>query len=355
MKSVAIVGFYDPTLPHLLQSQVDEIWVPNHGYMVMGPRGDIPRCDRMFELHKQSWFRRKEMPKHEEYWRFLTAPQPFPIYLQAPIPEIPSGVVYPYEEVCADCFSHLLRKDTTGREIYDTFLTSSAAFMLALAIHERFERVEIYGIGMETETEYGYQLPGFTYLIGLANGRGIDVVNMAESPICKAEVYAYSAIPYTTLERLHELRRMYGKVFKEKQAAFHQIQAEFNSGRSQDMATTQAASDISRAYHGAVVMLDTLIQEGSQYLSRQTLEVKQRAFILHADTFKADANAASGEFDALLKKNRQAEAGEAWMKYLNARASMHANSGAVQLLSNLIAECDLRKPAHEIVLTIQDK
>lgn len=356
MKTVAIIGFYGPTLHHVAHTQADEIWVANHGDMVMGLAGDIPRCTRLFEIHKQEWFRRKELPRFEEYWNYLREEHDFPIYLQDPIPEIPSGVLYPFDEVVADIFPHLLRHYTDGREERDTLLTSSAAFMLALAIHEGFERVELYGIGMETETEYGYQLPGFTYMIGVANGRGIDVVNMEETPVCKAEVYAYSAIPYATIGRLRELRELYQQEAVQCAEQSHEIIAAFNqnpSGEGQNKA--QAASDLASAYSGAVSMLDMLIEQDSQYLSRQALEVKRRTFETDSELFKAETNQYAGQFIDLIKADRKEEATATWRKYLHARASMHANSGAVQLLNNLIDECDLLKPAHKIKLTIKDQ
>src|SRR5574340_1559082 len=159
MKSVAIVGFYDPTLPAAKNTTAAEIWFLNHGYMIL--QDELPRCDRMFEIHKQEWFRRKELAVHEKYWEWLTQPHPFPIYLQENIPEVISGIVYPFKEICEDLFPHLLREDPSGKLIRDTFMTSSASFMMAMAIHEKFERIWIYGIGMQTGTEYGYQLPGF--------------------------------------------------------------------------------------------------------------------------------------------------------------------------------------------------
>jgi hypothetical protein len=353
MKSVALVGFYDPTLHHVQQSQADELWLFNHGAMLMVPK-TVPRCDRLFEIHKEDWFRRKELPAHEEYWEWLTGPHSFPIYLQDPIPEIPAGIVYPYEAVCADIFAHLLRKGIDGREVQDTYLTCSASFALALAITEGYKRVELYGIGMETDTEYSYQLPGFTYMIGVANGRGIDVVNMPETPVCRAEVYAYTAIPYVTHERLLELTELYQLQYNFQAAAARQVIAEHNSGKHINQAAAQAASDLAAAYSGAIAALGVLADDESAYYSRQALEIKRRKFVQDCDLHKAETNASAGQYVELVKRGRRKEAGEVWKRYLNARASMHANSGAVQLIDNLIEECDLKKPEHVIVLTIQD-
>ena len=353
MKEVALVGFYDPTLPAVANTPAQEIWVPNHGYMVM--KDDLPRCTRLFEIHPQDWFRRKELPVHEEYWHWLQELHPFPIYMQKPIPEIKNCVVYPFREVCEDLFPHLLRQDPTGQLVRDIYLTSTASFMLALAIHEKFERVWIYGIGMSTGTEYAYQLPGFTYMKGLANGRGIDTIEQWESPINKALVYAYDAIPMITKERLIELREHYYKKLVEVNDYANELTEALNTGKSTNVDDTYKASDLRYAWQGAVAMIDELLNQDSEYMSRQALEVKRRPFVTQADTFKANVNMYMGKFFSIPQKERRGkEAAKLWQKYMNERASMHANTGAVQLLDNLVHESDMRKVDHEIVLTIKD-
>lgn len=353
MKSVAIVGFYDLTLPQLKESQAGEVWLANHGMMIMGGK-QVERCTRLFELHKRDWFTRKELPSHKQYWEYLTQPHEYPIYLQTPVAEIPNSVIYPFDGVCADLFPHLLRRYKDGREVADKFLTSSASLMLALAIYEGYERIEVYGIGMETETEYAYQLPGFTYMIGLANGRGIDVVQMEDSPICKAEVYAYTAIPYVTLGRLRELAPVYASAEAEARKVGLEAVARHNKGETTDMGLTQKAADLASAHTGASAALKMLIEQDSQYMSRQAFEIQRRRFYVDCENFKAETNALSGQFAELVQRKKNDQARAVWAKYLNARASMHANSGAVQLLDHLMKECDLLKPDHNIVLTIED-
>lgn len=353
MKEVALVGFYDPTLPAVANTTAQEIWVPNHGYMVM--QEDLPRCTRLFEIHKQDWFRRKELPTHEAYWKWLQELHPFPIYMQEHIPEIKNCVVYPFKEVCEDLFPHLLRQDPTGKLIQEIYLTSTASFMLALAIHEKFERVWMYGIGMSTGTEYAYQLPGFTYMKGLANGRGIDTIEQWESPINKALVYAYDAIPMIFKERLIELRDHYYQKLVEANDKANELTEALNNGQSKDVEATYAASDLRYAWQGAVAMIDELLKQDSEYLSRQALEVKRRPFVTQADTFKANVNMSMGKFFSLPKNERKTQVGEkVWKKYLDERASMHANAGAVQLLDNLVRESDMIRVDHEIVCTIKD-
>jgi len=55
------------------------------------------------------------------------------------------------------------------------FLTSTAAWMMALAIDEGFTEIGIWGIEMELAGEYAYQRPGLMHFILLARAMGIKV------------------------------------------------------------------------------------------------------------------------------------------------------------------------------------
>lgn len=63
------------------------------------------------------------------------------------------------------------------------FLENSVAYMLALAIHERVDRIGLYGIHMMSSGEYAFERPSITYLVGLAQGLGITVDIPPGSPL----------------------------------------------------------------------------------------------------------------------------------------------------------------------------
>jgi len=77
-RSVAIVGFSQKTMHYCLQSKADEMWSLNHIYLIE----NFPKLTRLFELHKQHWYLRKEVPRSVAYWEWLQKPQEFPIYMQ---------------------------------------------------------------------------------------------------------------------------------------------------------------------------------------------------------------------------------------------------------------------------------
>ena len=77
---------------------------------------------------------------------------------------------------------------------FGSYFTSTPAYMLALAIHEGFREIHIYGIDSLTGTGYEDQRSGIEYFIGIARGREIEVYIPKESHLLKASrLYGYSS------------------------------------------------------------------------------------------------------------------------------------------------------------------
>lgn len=139
---VAVVGFA-PSRDLAPWSEPDwEVW---------GLAWD-PECFRMarvFEMHDRSLLDESHIKRLQDL------PS---LYLQHAMPELPCGVVYPFDEVAK----------TTG-----AYWVSSLAYAVALAIHEGAEEIGVWGVDMKEG--YGYQKPNMEYLLGVARGRGIKV------------------------------------------------------------------------------------------------------------------------------------------------------------------------------------
>lgn len=103
-----------------------------------------------------------------------------PIYLLEPHADCPASVAFPRKRV-----------QTT---LQTTRFTSSAEFLIALAMIEGFQRIVLNGIGTRTEPDYQFAHKGILYWIGRAEGAGIEVVIDQPSVFAEPEkVYGYEA------------------------------------------------------------------------------------------------------------------------------------------------------------------
>jgi hypothetical protein len=129
--------------------------------------------------------------------------------------EIPSSVAYPVDEVVAN--------------IGIPYFTSSVSYMLGLAMLEGFDRIELYGLDMASETEYAYQKAGTEFLLGMAMGRGIKVYVPEKSLLLRAGLYGYDGgFQVIGRQTMEKIRHNYQEQFDQALAQFEQIKGEYN-------------------------------------------------------------------------------------------------------------------------------
>lgn len=169
---LAIVGFAEATrMMAPFDNDEYEIWGLNHLYPF------IPRWDRWFELHDPGWMA-DNLKIWKEYDEWLRKEHPFPIYMHKHFDEYPSSVEFPLDE--------LVKK-------YGSYFTSSIALMLGLGIAMGFEQIEIYGVDMAHDSEWGIQRPCVEYWIGIARGLGIKVgLPSATALLSNEGIYGYN-------------------------------------------------------------------------------------------------------------------------------------------------------------------
>ena len=120
----------------------------------------VKRADYVTQMHLPVIWRNpgnRNDPKHYEWLKSGNTPV---VLMQEKYDDVPNSRRYPLEEVLK-----------LGRK----YITSSAAYSIAFGIIGGYQRIEIYGVEMETNTEYQHQRPGVAYWIGLAEGMGIEV------------------------------------------------------------------------------------------------------------------------------------------------------------------------------------
>jgi hypothetical protein len=125
--AVAIVGFTDHRAQAPLGNPEWEVWGLNELYRYM----PVEKFHRWFELHPRADFEREtggDKPHIEALLKF-----PIPCYTTELWADAPNVVPLPKENIEAAC---------------GTYMTSSIAWMLGLAIAEGFKRIGLYGVDM---------------------------------------------------------------------------------------------------------------------------------------------------------------------------------------------------------------
>jgi len=148
-----------------------------------------------------------EYVKMKEHWEWLHQPRDYPVYMLADFPDIPRCISYPLKEVSRFIFGKRLLK---GGDPRSPFL-SSVDYMMGLAIYEGFERIELYGVEMGSDTEYRYQREGIKFFVGNAVARGIEVYAPENATLFSGKKYGYEGgqmIFRQDLERLKEQVQM---------------------------------------------------------------------------------------------------------------------------------------------------
>jgi hypothetical protein len=130
-----------------------------------------PRINLWFELHKNY----KEL--HKPWYDWALEKQP-PVMMIEKQPELTRSMEYPLDDAVT---------------LFGRYFTSTVAYMMALAIMRRPEKIGLFGIDMMLGTEYEYQRPCCEYLIGVARGYGIETIVPKESALLKSDggLYGY--------------------------------------------------------------------------------------------------------------------------------------------------------------------
>lgn len=175
--TLAIVGFSETTRGDAPYGDPNaEIWICNR----LGLQEGITRWDRHFDPHPLDWSQINHKP---EDWRTYSEwlVQDFGeglVYLPKIDPEtlvVPSAVIFPKEEVIAGVGDRKYFASAIGWQLG-----------LALLLHQMYgspKRIELYGIDLRGQQEYEYQRPNAEWLLGIAQGRGIEIYLPDESAL----------------------------------------------------------------------------------------------------------------------------------------------------------------------------
>ena len=171
-----------------------EYWCWNEIGSLKDDRPDYwaKRVDLLIQIHASPIWRnhgnlnhgrQQENGNSNSHYDWLQRPHEYPIYMHEHYEDVPSSVKYPLDEIIETLLPNIWRDINDPNKEYSekkvtkvSNFTSSFSYAMALAIYKGKKRIELHGIEMTSDTEYVRQRPGGFFWIGLAVGRGIEVV-----------------------------------------------------------------------------------------------------------------------------------------------------------------------------------
>ena len=186
-ETVAIIGSHPRTRILFDWKRTDcDIWLFNEALSRKSLKEDpeelkqfqqVRRADAIFQMHVPAVWKNPKNTNDPTHYEWLKTQTVCDVYMQDQYPEVPKAIKYPLDEIVA----------RFGRR----FFSSSPEYAIALAIFKGYQRIEIYGIEMETNTEWAYQRVGMAYWSGVADGLGIQLDT--HMSLFDAPLYGYDA------------------------------------------------------------------------------------------------------------------------------------------------------------------
>lgn len=139
----------------------------------------------VFEMHPDAL----TTPRYDDTYRaWLRQPHPFPIYMHEAHPEIPASVTFPRQQIR---YGHFVKK---GREMIKDFYSTTVPYMLALALHQGFERVELWGVDLKSYARQAHRDCVFFWL-GILGAHGVEIYMPEDSLLMNEWLYPMLAPP----------------------------------------------------------------------------------------------------------------------------------------------------------------
>lgn len=194
-KILVIMGTHPNGLKTFDWSRKDcDIWMFNEAPNAKDEKGKavFPRPDAVFQLHHKAIWKNPKNRSDANHYNWLKSGKTPTVYMQEKYSEIPKSVKYPMDEVLS--LLEKIRMVDRGKEKRVAYFSSSPDFAFALVAlmwrqGKKYEKVEVHGIELETESEYQYQRTGFGFWTGYLTALGIELV--LYNKIFDAPMYGY--------------------------------------------------------------------------------------------------------------------------------------------------------------------
>jgi len=244
MKTLAIVGYSPSTRNQTPWNHPDvDVVGLNEEYNFDWWKQKPENVTAFFQLHPRESFTRANNTNDSKHWEWLQKKHPFPIYMQQKWSDIPSGVAYPLEKVYAR---------------FGNYFTNTLTFIIAWAVMEGYERIELYGFDMASDTEYKHQRPNACYWIGLCRGMGIDLFIPPESKLLKGYArYAYDDVMLGSRQEMEIQLFAAREKLKPKAEEVNQLRGRADAFRDAAVLYADLIPQLEQEEHKAVEARDT--------------------------------------------------------------------------------------------------
>ena len=207
-KTLVIMGSHPKGVERFDWTRTDcDIWLFNEAPSVKNDNGELkyPKADAFFQLHHEAIWKSPKNRTDEKHYQWLSSGKTPKAYMQEKYKDVPKSVKYPIDEVLDLVKNVHMIVDGKNKDF--KFFTCSPDYALALVAQmwkegQKYKRVEIWGIELETESEYRYQRTSFGFWNGFLAALGVEL--FLYNSIFDTPMYGYEgdvAIPSKVIEK----------------------------------------------------------------------------------------------------------------------------------------------------------
>jgi len=258
----------------------------------MVSRGSVPHADYVFQLHKPVVWRSSQNRNDSKHYDWLRSTS-IPVLMQEKFEDVPASVKFPLDEML---------KEFKGAEPY---FTTTVGFAIAYAIYRRYKRIEIYGVEMETNTEYAHQRPCVAYWCGVAYGRGIEV-DFHSRQFFQSPMYGYDGDITIRLEVFEKRAKAmaeeaktvleeYKKAKAQAIEAVEEFRADFKNGWGKLEKLVNRQAEIAHSFS----MLDGAIQVNQRHIKAcKIMEAETGNYFISRQVYETEMNNSTNSWQA---------------------------------------------------------
>ena len=287
-RSLAIVGSHPDTRELAPYDDPDyEIWLFNEAAM----KPEVyRRWDGLLQIHIPEVYTSTTNWVNKDHWNWLQQDHgpDKRIFMQDVDLRVPNSVKYPLEEILS--------------LVPFKYLRSSPAMALALAIYLGYQHIELFGSNLSSNTEYHYQATNYTFWIGFALGRGIDLRMECWKEEFDQPIYGYEGELQLDTDYFIERFVENEMVYKRKENARQKIQKKLDEAmlksqfdRVGDLSITLENASISTGEMYGRMMEAKRYMERTDHISRQEFERVSAKAQLAGEVTTADMNHEAGK------------------------------------------------------------